>query len=164
MNPMLDYQIQPNTRRCAQSGRELVAGERYFAVLFEQEERLVRQDYSAEAWRGPPARAFSFWTGRVPPADSASRPRFDDDMLMDCFARLEGDTEPRKVSFRYVVALLLLRRRRLKLEQTLRETGATVLSLRCPRSGAAHRVVDPGLSEDELEKVQEDVFQVLGWN
>jgi hypothetical protein len=161
---MLDYQIQPNTRRCAQTGRELLAGERYFAVLFEEGDRLVRQDYGAEAWQGSPPHAFSFWTGRVPAEEGAARPRFDDDMLMDCFTRLESQTEPRKVSFRYVVALLLLRRKRLKLEQTLREGGQSTLTFRCPRSGAAHQVTDPGLTEDELERVQEDVFEVLGWS
>ena len=161
---MVEYQIQPNTRRCAQSGRELQAGERYFAVLVEEGECLVRRDYSAEVWQGAPANAFSFWTGRVPPAESAARPRFDDDMLLDCFTRLEGQDDPRKVSFRYVVALLLLRRKRLKVERTDREVGQSVLCLRCSRSGATHQVVDPGLSEDALEKVQEDVFQVLGWS
>ena len=46
----------------------------------------------------------------------------------------------------------------------LEEGDHAVLALRCPRDGAVHRVLDPGLSEDELEKVQEDVFEVLGWH
>jgi hypothetical protein len=29
----MEYQIQPNTRRCAVTGRELQPGERYFAAL-----------------------------------------------------------------------------------------------------------------------------------
>src|SRR6266571_4246448 len=107
----MEYQIQPNTRRCAVSGRELQPGERYYAALLEEGAELVRRDYSAEAWQGPPAGAFSFWAGRVPPQDEKARPQFDDDLLEECFQRLEGQTDPDRVNFRYVVALLLLRRK-----------------------------------------------------
>ena len=72
---MTEYQIQPNTRRCAVSGRELKPGERYFSVLLDEAGKFVRKDYGAEAWQGPPADAFSFWAGRVPAAgDRAGRP------------------------------------------------------------------------------------------
>jgi hypothetical protein len=161
---MTDYQIQPNSRRCVVSGRELQPGEKFFAVLVEEGDRFLRQDYAAEVWQGPPAGAFSFWTGRVPPKEASDRPHFDDEMLLDCFQRLENDTEPRKVSFRYVVALLLMRRRRLKFEESIKDGDQEKLSLRCTRTGTAYQVIDPKLSDEELEKVQEDVFQVLGWN
>jgi len=57
---MTDYQIQPNTRRCLITGRELRPGERYYSALLEEGDRFVRQDFSAEAWQGAPAGAFSF--------------------------------------------------------------------------------------------------------
>jgi len=88
---MTEYQIQPNTRRCAATNRELQPGERYFAVLREEDDRFVRQDFSVEAWQGPPAGVFSFWSGRVPTASQPARPRFDDELLFDCFTRLEGE-------------------------------------------------------------------------
>lgn len=160
---MIEYQIQPNTRRCVVTGRELQPGEKYYTVLREEGEHWVRQDYSAEGWTGPPQGAFGFWTGRVPPPEPNQRPRFDDDTLLDCFSRLQGESEPRKVAFRYVVGLLLLRRKRLKFEQTIFAEGHERLCLRCARSGNSYQVIDPRLSDDELGKVQEDVFQALGW-
>ena len=57
---MTDYQIQPNTRRCAVTGRELRPGERYYTALLETAGHFVRQDFSADAWQGPPPNAFSF--------------------------------------------------------------------------------------------------------
>ena len=33
----------------------------------------------------------------------------------------------------------------------------------CARTGARHEVADPGLTDDELDSVQQDVFQALGW-
>jgi hypothetical protein len=159
----MEYQIQPNTRRCAVTGRELQPGERYYAALIEDGPQFVRRDYCTEAWQGPPEGAFSFWAGRVPPAEEKARPRFDDDLLEECFHRLEGQADPGRVNFRYVVALLLVRRRRFKMELGPSDTGTT-MTVRCVRTGAQYTVTNPQLSEEEMLQVQDEVFQVLGWN
>src|SRR6266436_2886057 len=99
---MTDYQIDANTRRCAVTGRELRPGEKFFSVLLDEHGKFVRRDYSGEAWQGPPPGAFSFWAGRIP-ADENRRPPIDDEMLVECFQRLEGQTDPARVNFRYVV-------------------------------------------------------------
>src|SRR4051812_1656571 len=119
----MDYQIEPNSRRCAITGRELQPGERFYSVLLEEDRQLVRKDYSTEAWQGPPAGVVSFWTGHVLAGTEKAKPRFDDDLLEDCFQRLEGQAEPSRVNFRYVVALLLMRRRRFRFENSLLEAG-----------------------------------------
>jgi len=160
---MTEYQIQPNTRRCAVSGRELKPGERYYSVLRDAGGKFVRKDYAAEAWQGPPADAFGFWAGRVPAAGARKRPPIDDELLLDCFTRLEGRTDPAGENFRYVLALLLMRRKRFRFEEARNADGREVLVLRCPRTGARHEVVSPGLGDDEMEAVQDDVFQALGW-
>jgi hypothetical protein len=161
---MTDYQIQPHTRRCAVTGRELQPGERFYTALIEEGDHLLRRDYGSDSWRGPPEGAFAFWSGRVPPAEEARRPRIDDDLLVSCFHRLEGQTEPSRVSFRYVVALLLMRRKRFRFEEARSEAGREVLRLRCVRTREVHEVVNPGLTEVELGAVQEEVFKVLGWD
>ena len=84
-------------------------------------------------------------------------------MLLDCFQRLEGRADPAGENFRYVLALLLMRRKRFKFEETRNEGGREVLVLRCGRTGARHEVADPRLGDDEMAAVQDDVFQALGW-
>jgi len=160
---MTDYQIQNSTRRCAVTGQELQPGQVCYSVLLDEGGTFVRLDYSESAWQGPPPDAFSFWKGRVPATNPSRQPTFDDELLLECFHRLEGELESSKQSFRYVLALLLIRRRRLRLEKTEQEAGQEVMHLRCVRSGDRFCVVDPGLSDDELEAVQEDVFRLLGW-
>jgi hypothetical protein len=160
---MADYQIQESTRRCAASGRELRPGEKYFSVLFDEGGKFVRKDYACENWLGPPDGAFSFWQGKVPAKDEKRRPPIDDELLLDCLRRLEGEEEPGRVNFRYVVALLLMRRKRLKFEEAKTLEGREVLLLRDTRSRTSYQVVHPKLSEDEMAAVQDEVFQVLGW-
>ena len=158
----MEYQIQLHTRQCAVTGRELKPGDRYYAALSEEAGQLVRRDFCADAWQGSPEGAFGFWTGRVPPTDEKPRLRFDDDLLEECFARLEGQTDPSKVNFRYVVALLLVRRRRFKLEAGENDDGT--MTVRCVRDGQVYNVTNPQLSDEEMTQVQDEVFQVLGWN
>jgi hypothetical protein len=160
---MTDYQIQPHTRRCAVTGRDLKPGEKFYTALLEEGGKFLRQDYSSEAWQGPPPGAFSFWSGKVPAAEESRRPRIDDDLLMDCFQRLQGQDEPGRVNFRYVIALLLMRRKRLRFEEARTEGGQELLKLRCARTGTDYQVVNPRLDVEQMTAVQDEVFRVLGW-
>jgi hypothetical protein len=161
---MTDYQITANTRRCAITGRELRPGEKVYTVLLDREGKFVRQDYSSEAWHGPPADAFGFWVGKVQGSETQRRPPIDDELLLDCFRRLEGQEETQRVQFRYVVALLLLRRKQLKFEEARTESGREILKLKCARSREVYEVVNPGLNDDQMEAVQDEVFKVIGWS
>ena len=160
---MTEYQIQPNTRRCSVTGRELQPGEKFYTALLEEGTQFVRRDYSTQAWQGPPPQAFSFWCGRVPARDESKRPRIDDDMLVECFTRLEGQTEPGRLNFRFVVALLLMCRKRFKFEEARKQGERELLILKCVRTGAKVEVVNPRLTDEQMTAVQEEVFQVLGW-
>jgi len=160
---MTDYQIEANTRRCAATGRELRPGEKFYSVLLDAGGKFARQDYAADAWHGPPDGAFSFWAGRVPAADEGRRARIDDELLLDCFRRLENDPDPARVNFRYVLALLLMRGKRFRFEEARTEDGREVLHLRCVRTRTLHKVHNPRLTEEEMAAVQDEVFKVLGW-
>jgi hypothetical protein len=160
---MTDYQIQTNTRRCAVTGRELQPGDRYFSVLFDENGALVRRDYAAEAWTGAPQGAYSYWSGRIAQESAARKPPIDDDMLFECLSRMAGETEPAKIKFRYVIALLLMRRKRLKFAEAHREGEQEVLVLQSPQRGERFSVIDPQLSDEEMTTVQDEVFEVLGW-
>ncbi len=156
---MTDYQIQPSTRRCAASGREIQPGERFYSVLVDEGGAFVRRDYSESNWSGPPEGAFSFWKTRLGFDRKPRRPPIDDELLVECFRRLDRESEPKQIAFRFVLALLLVRRKRLRLEDSSRD----LLQLRCPRTGERFQAIDPGIPDDELESVQEEVFRVLGW-
>ena len=160
---MTDYQIQTNTRKCSITGRELRPGEKYFSVLFDENGAFVRRDYSAESWSAVPEGAYSFWSGRLPLEGTPRRPGIDDEMLFDCLRRMDGETEPAKIKFRYVLALLLMRRKRLKFVEAHHEDDHDILILQSPQRGERITVIDPRLSDQEMNAVQDEVFEVLGW-
>ena len=161
---MMEYHIGPPTRKCVATGRELLVGERYFTALVETGDRFERHDFAAEAWKGPPTGAFSYWVGKVAATPEHQKPRFDDDLLEDCFQRLEHAVEPGRINFRYVLALLLIRRKRLRFEETRYVGQEERMHLSCPRTGRRWDVVNPRLTDAQMKDVQEEVFKVLGWN
>src|SRR5260370_28908359 len=153
---MTEYQIQPNTRRCALTGRELQPGDKFYSVLLEEGGNFLRQDYSSEAWQGPPQGSFCFWAGRIPVGEENQRAPIDDELLLDCLQRLEGETEPARVNFRYVVALLLMRRKRLKFEEARTDGDQEILALRWGRTRKVSRVLNRRLTEEQMTDVQEE--------
>lgn len=159
---MTDYEIQPLSLHCAQTGRELKPGETYFSALTLSPEGFRRLDYSAEVWQGPPDGTVAFWRSKVP-SDSRGKRRqlVDDSVVLEFFERLDGAADATKQNFRYILALLLLRKKVLKLTSVLREGAGEILVLRAAASSAEHRVVDPGLTEVQLEAVQAEVEKVL---
>jgi hypothetical protein len=156
------YHIQGSTWRCARTGRELRPGEKVYSVLYDRGAVFEREDIGVEAWQGPPEGAFSFWLGRVPPKEQARCPQVDENLLFDCFSRLAGETDPRKIAFRYVLALWLMRKKRLKFESTARRGEQDVLVLRCGRTRQTHEVADPRLTEQQVAEVQDEVQRLLG--
>lgn len=160
---MIEYDIAAPGRICTATGRELKPGEPFFAVLVEEAGKFVRKDYAADAWPGAPEQYVAFWTGKVPPTDRPRKPTFNDDLLMEWFQHLAGSSEANRQNIRYVVALLLMRRKRLKFEDVKRQNQTDLLVLRDARTGTRHEIADPRLTEDEIVAVQDEVFQALGW-
>ncbi|HJZ55663.1 MAG TPA: hypothetical protein VKE74_11915 [Gemmataceae bacterium] len=162
---MTDFDIQGPTRVCAATGRELKPGDRFASVLVDDGGKLVRTDYAADAWPGPPPGAVAYWSGKVPEADKPRKPVVNDELLLDCFDRLKDSPDPHGRNFRYVAALLLMRRKRFKFEDAFRDAaGHDVLLVRDARGGAVHQVIDPRLTDEQVAAVQDEVFRVLGWS
>ena len=111
---MLDYEIDRCSRRCAATDRELKDGETCFSALVPESAAVVRRDYAAEAWQGPPENTIGWWkTTIVDP--QAGRPHWaPNDVMLNYFERLLEDSGAEDA--RYVLALLLIRRRILRVE------------------------------------------------
>ena len=59
------------------------------------------------------------WRTRRPMPRSSSVPTFDREAVYRFFERLEGSDEPQRIQFRFLLALLLWRKKVIKLERTM---------------------------------------------
>lgn len=160
----MQFTLQPPTRRCAGSGRAIKAGERFHGVLVADGSKFARLDFAPEAWSGPPESAVAHWVGRVPDENAVRRPAFDDETLGQCFRQLDGVTDAAEVNFRYVLALLLMRRKRLRLVEERADAAGSIMVFTELKDGRQWEVRDPHLTEAELQEAQESVFRLVGWD
>ena len=136
---MVEYDIQRCTRRCHATGRELAPGEVVYSVLVEAGGSITRQDYSAEAWQSPRQDALGWWKGTIADASNKRMHWAPNDVMLHYFEQLDGN--PAKEDVRYVLALLLVRRRIVRVESTEKDAaGIETLVVYSPRNETEYRV------------------------
>ena len=157
---ILDFEVRSCSRRCAQTERELKPGDSYFSVVEESGAELVRTDYSTEAWEGPPEECLGWWQARIPTKHD-SKPRLaPTDVMLNLFASLDGrpDEEP----FRYLLGLMLLRKRALRREDAYEDgEGREVLFLHCPRRNENLELIVCDLGAEDIEALQQRMSELL---
>jgi hypothetical protein len=115
---------------------------------------------------------FSFWKTTVPAQEQKKKLLVDDAVLMDVFSRMEGKTEPQEIRFRFVLALILMRKRLLKYETTEPGPAATPDNPKPPETwrmlpkategwGAAVSVINPHLTADQIAEVSQQLSAIL---
>jgi hypothetical protein len=158
----MDYELGRSTRKCAKTGREFAAGESFFSVLMAEGSKIVRHDYAAEAWEGAPKLAVGWWKSQIPAADSKrQKPRWaPNDVMLQLFDELAE--QPDRADMRYVLALLLLRRRVLRLEDT-EQVGpqGEVLLVYCARRQTEYKVPVVMPDGTRAEEIQQELARLL---
>lgn len=157
---MVDFDISRCSRRCAATDRELKAGETCFSVLSDETGQTIRRDYSAEAWTGPPAGALGWWKSTVVDPNAKRMHWAPSDVMLNYFVQLADN--PAVEDARYVLGLLLVRRRILRSETTEQDaSGREVLVLYCPRTESEHRVPVAPPTAERAEAIQQELAQLL---
>ena len=123
---------------------------------------------SRTATSARPARLFGFWKGTMESPEGKKRAYVDDAALLDLFEQLEGATEPGRVSFRYLLTLMLMRKRLLKHEGTRREARGqhNVMQVRQVTPAGATpapvvEVIDPGMNDSAVAEAIEQLTAVM---
>src|SRR5690242_2349000 len=156
----MDYEVERCTRHCAASGRELTEGEEFYSVLMAEKREVRRHDYAAEAWSGPPDAAVAWWKSRMPTREAKRGQLAPNEVLLQLFAELEH--VPEKADMRYVLALLLVRRRVLREEDVERDdAGGDVMALYSPREETNYRVAVNVPNEQRTEEIQAELARLL---
>lgn len=133
---MNDWRIHRREARCSRCERAFEEGESIFSLLFFEADRLRREDqcppcFEAPGQGGLPTDAL-FWRTRHL-ADRKARFAVDFEAIEELFLRLEGRCEGNLQELRYLLSLLLLRKKRLKLVGVRRSAGGETLCVRRPR-------------------------------
>jgi hypothetical protein len=122
---------------------------------------VSRQDYSEAGWQGPPEGALGWWKSQMPDASGSRKTTLaPNDVILQYFEQLEGDAG--RQDLRYVLALLMIRRRIMRLEDTEKDDqGAETLVLFCSRNEAEYRTAVVMPTEERAQEIQTELTQLL---
>jgi len=158
---MDDWVIDKPLGQCCATGKAIGPGEEYYAALVQTEQGFARRDFCAEYWTQNKPTVFCYWKTKLPSPDQKKHLFIDDDMLMAFFERLGTETEQEKVNFRFVLALVLMRRRRLKYDSSKMNDGKDIWRLRITGTQDFVEVVNPNLGEQQVAQLTTQIGEIL---
>lgn len=107
------------------------------------------------------AEVFCYWKTRLPHPDQKKNVFVDDEMLMAFFERLAGENEQEKINFRFVLALVLMRKRRLKYDSSRSDGDREIWMLRASGDKKIFSVINPHLNEEQIQVLSSQIGQIL---
>lgn len=156
----MDYEVQRCTRRCAKTDRQLQPGETFYSVLAVEGASVVRCDYSTEAWQGPPEGVLGWWQSHMPTRDAKQLRWAPNDVMLHLFEELQRQAE--EEDLRYILALLLIRRRVMRWEETeTDEAGREWMVVYCPRNETTWKVPVETPTEARTADIQQLLAKLL---
>jgi hypothetical protein len=156
---MVDWKIARRRDRCSGCESVFEEGQRQVSTLSLRAEDLVREDLCLPCWEQRGAGdEIIFWYTR----QSSERRgfRLDLPLLEQLFLRLEDRDQDRMLELRYVLCLLLMRKKRLKLLRVTRDPRETLV-VRRPRREEALKVVVCGFGAERMEELQRTLVEVF---
>jgi hypothetical protein len=159
------YDVPRPEGHCAVTGRKIEPGEKFFAAIRETPEGIGRVDVSPEAWEGfdhsRGGGVLAFWQTVMPAHEQKKKVFVDDEVLCTLFERLADATEPVKVNFRFVLGLILMRKRLIVYEDARKEDGRDVWVVRMKGKDERLLLTDPKLNEQQVAEVSQQLGEIL---
>jgi len=158
---MDEWEVSKPLGQCCGSDKKIEYGEEYFAALIETEEGLARRDFCADYWNNKKPNVFCYWKTKLPHPDQKKPIFVDEEMLMAFFERLERESEQEKVNFRFILALILMQKRRLKYDSTKTDGDKEIWRLKVTGKDEFAEVINPHLDDEQIEQLTSQIGNIL---
>jgi hypothetical protein len=164
---MTDWNIQSRAHGCEACGRPFADKEAYHTLLFDDRAAFRRLDICRACWEkqysegGRDRKGFvSYWQGvyHAPPPPTEPIQKENAESLLRKLIELN---DPHFIPAGYILAVMLERKRLLKVKEQLVRDGRRVFIYEQPKTGDLFTIIDPNLQLDQLQAVQQDVAGLL---
>jgi hypothetical protein len=163
---MTEWNIQSRAHGCEACGSAFADQEPFHTLLFDAPEDFRRMDICCGCWEKQYREArdrkgfVSYWQGKYeappPPSDPIER-----ETAETLLRKLIALGDPQHIPAGYILAVMLERKRVLKVKEQLAHSGRRVFVYEQPSTGDVFTITDPDLRLDQLEQVQRDVASLL---
>ncbi len=164
---MIDWNIQSRAHACLACGRPFTDKQPYHTLLFDEKSGYERLDVCERCWSAQYSQGatdrkgfVSHWQGvfEVPPAQPEPIRKETAQSLLRKLVELN---DPKYGAACFILAVMLERKRLLKVKDQTHRGGRRIFIYEQPASGDVFTVADPDLRLDQLDQVQRDVAQLL---
>lgn len=164
---MNEWNIQARSHACQACGNPFVDQQPYHTLLLDLKHEVQRRDLCEPCWKNEQAEGasdrkgfISHWQGvyEVPPAAPEPIQKENAESLLRKIMELN---DAKYAAASYILAVMLERKRVLKVKEQLQRDGQRVFVYEQPRSGDVFTIPDPNLQLNQLDAVQRDVGALL---
>ena len=164
---MTEWNIQSRGHACTACGKSFADQEVYHTLLFDEKADFRRSDVCQACWQKQYSEGardrkgfISYWHGvfvaPTPHVDAIQRENAE-----SLLRKLIELNDPRYIPAGYILAVMLERKRLLKIKEQLVRDGQRVFVYEQPATGDVFTIIDPALQLNQLEQVQHDVAALL---
>ena len=164
---MTEWNIQSRAHACEACGKSFSDKETYHTLLFDERADFRRSDVCQDCWQkqyseGARERKgfVSYWHGVYcappPPSDPIQK-----ETAESLLRKLIELNQPQYIPAGYILAVMLERKRLLKVKEQLERDGQRIFVYEQPGTGDLFTIIDPRLQLNQLEAVQRDVAALL---
>ena len=164
---MTDWNIQSRAQACQACGNPFLDKQPFHTLLFDQKSGYERLDVCEPCWaaqysQGATSRKgfISYWQGvfELPAVQSEPIRKENAESLL---RKLVEVNDPKHGPACFILAVMLERKRVLKVKDQTQRDGQRVFIYEQPKTGDLFTITDPNLRLDQLDEVQRDVSQLL---
>ena len=163
---MNEWNIQSRAHVCAACTQPFADQQPYRTILSDEGKELRRSDICEPcAQKDGDARSrngyISHWNGtyEAPPAHPVEA--IQKETAETVLRKLITQNDPRYAPAAYILAVMLERKRLLKVKEQFQRDGQRIFIYEQPKTGDIFTIADPNLRLDQLEQVQRDVAMLL---
>lgn len=165
---MNEWNIQSRAHGCQGCGKKFADREVYHTLLSDQKTELLRLDICAACWQAQHSEGasdrkgfVSHWQGIYEAPPAAPPDAIQKESAETLLRKLIEQNDPAHAPAAYILAVMLERKRLLKVKEQIRREGQRVFIYEQPATGDLFTITDPDLQLDQLEMVQRDVASLL---
>jgi hypothetical protein len=160
--PSTGYEVSRPQGKCAVCGEAIQPDDKFMACLRETPLGFERLDCMTGCWEKlDRQQIIAFWKTTMPRAEAKKKIFVDDQVLCDLFERLANAAEPSKLHFRFVLGLILMRKRMLVYETTRKEDDREIWSMRFRGREDRLDLLNPQLTEEQVQDVSRQLDEIL---
>lgn len=165
---MIDWNIQSRAHECQACAKPFTDRQPYHTLLLDLRHEYQRQDVCEACWtaqfgQGAADRKgfISHWQGIYEAPPAAPPDPIQKETAETLLRKLTEQNDPQFRAASYILAVMLERKRLLKVKAQAHENGVRIFIYEHPKNGDVFTIPDPNLQLNQLDEVQRQVAALL---